>query len=1031
LWRARRIPALNAPYIDTPSPHDKLYPRRWDGFLPLPTALSGPIFTMKRVAETVRSRTRRGSYDVLAIWLVACLISLSHCTSANAQGNANLLGEARLVLTKDPPPPPAEQRPRVALLLIDCSFSMHEGVLDRAVGAGNPQRWAEVRKGLRQTLEELQKASPGIDVRLRFFADELDCLEPAQAKLFQPSDVDILMNRVPLHPPEKGSTALFEATVNCVRELRRENADRKFEWWIFGVFSDGKDGVDETRRKRPSNVKQPARDAELTGMQADGAAEPLVWTVGPDAAKAASQRGYGPARVLQIGDSIPVPPKPPVHFTLALASGQSPGWEIDKPAKSGRYTMAISIDGEVPENLVVVPEIEGQSPFKLLTEKLEFSKGKALSLDVDLPQDVDRSKGAAVNFAFRASNPANSDAVVGGKPKLTITFRADRILPPDEWTLIHEPTEKRGKKTRFVANPGLAKSPRWVFTGPNGAVEHEDGLDVSRAFSVAGRWQCEFTCFSESGVKQDPKDAGSIEIIDSAFTIDPPKASVALGEGAAFTIKRAAGATSPATYTCRVDDKLVTIEADGRTVKVAPENLDQVGRHTLSIVAKSQIGDFEWRNEAAIFVKATPRIGIIPTDFVEGRTAIPVTIQVAGDVGDAVIVSANGAVIDEYPVVYPSGDVQIAQIDAKIPTVEIKRPQVEVEVRPKNEKACPEARAILRGRAADIRAAMKSPVSGSPVTSKGGRELTIEPTGDHVSDVGDVEFLIAFTAPGEKPTGEGLKASKADQWTVAIPAISRLGPADVFAKPTLGRLRQDIFPEGKDWTRIGSLEIKPDPEWIKFILSAALIGLVTWLLWEFVRKNDGRTWTIETSFTDPKSPTNPMDGASIGLRKSRKRASNLPASTTSFTPYAGWSWLPAFSGGKNAVVPLWLFADRNADNPRAQWLTQAAALNPNHPVKITSENPEDPFLQLPDSTIGWCDAMSPYDPVQQGSSVGYSRTWKLTVPSSRESEGGSMWVRVKRRPLKQPNELLAFGIFVALAFAAVLYLLKHFHCVSL
>ncbi len=105
-----------------------------------------------------------------SVWLAVAIatVGFGHPVQTGTAAEPEPLGEVRLTLTKQPPPPPAERRPRVALFLIDCSSSMREGINGKTPGPGNPQRWAEVRRGLEQVLRELYAASEGIEVRIRF-----------------------------------------------------------------------------------------------------------------------------------------------------------------------------------------------------------------------------------------------------------------------------------------------------------------------------------------------------------------------------------------------------------------------------------------------------------------------------------------------------------------------------------------------------------------------------------------------------------------------------------------------------------------------------------------------------------------------------------------------------------------------------------------------------------------------------------------------------------------------------------------------
>lgn len=934
------------------------------------------------------------------------------------------LGEVRLSLVKQPPPPPEKQGPRLAMFLIDCSCSMHSGIKAADAGPGNPRRWDEVRKGLRLVLEQLQQASPGIEARLRFFATELDCLPEARGRLNVPSDIDALMHNVPLAPPEKGVTALWDSAVKCIKQLRQQNRASPFDYWIFGVFGDG-----ENSPSGGTMVSDRDRDAELAGMQAEGAKPPLVFIVGPEAAAAAERGKFGPMVVVDIGRLLPEPPKKPKdRYTLALAEGQPPGMYLDVPVKPGKHSLSVVVSG-APDPFTLKTAASGNPPCTISPSTLRVTGGTPASLELDFGKNVDAASTSSVRLEF-AAEPAKPDSVdVGGTTSVTFTFKADGTLPSEKWMLVHDPAVRRGGRASFTAIPGVATSQQWVFRGPNGVTEVENVREnqpvVSHAFSVPGTWQCEFTCVSEAGDKRSRK-ADPIECVDADFTVDPAEASVGLGEEVAFTIKPASDAT--ATYACFLDAVPLATAGDGTKAVVPKGELDQSGRHVLAVVARSKLGGFEWRHEVPIKVIAKPQIGVIPTDFIEGRVDIPFTITVAGDVGESVDVLANGKHIDKYPVVY-ADDESKTSIEARIPAADITAPQVAVEVRPAKEGSCKPGTATLKGRSAILHAALKRPLPGAQVSEKGGTAIVLEPEGDHAGDVGDVQFDVAFAAPGATPeSGSSLAASKTGKWTIAMPPSSRLGLVDVYAKPQGGRLRPEVFPEGKDWEKIGSFRVVAAPRPVAYALSiAGLLGTLG-LLWAFLSGNEGRTWRLETSFTDPKSPTNDMDGGFIPVGKKKKRPSSLTADA-GFVPYQGWNWWPRFFGGKHAAIPMWLIADRNADDPRAAWLTQATLKSPNHVIKVIGESPDDPFLQLPTSDWGWIDPTSPYDPVHAGRET-FSRTWKLTMPTTSTRAGGSLWLRMRQRPLGHPNELWIFWGAAACALALAIYLLKHFHIFS-
>jgi hypothetical protein len=983
------------------------------------------------------------AFFATAILAVACTAGPDSAIADDAQ----TLGEVRLTLTRQPPPPPAEQGPRVALLLIDCSYSMAE----RDSGSfGGVQRWDALRTGLEQTLQQLQAVSPGVEVQLRFFADRLDCRPPASAKLQTPADVDLLMEQaVPKSPPQNGTTALYESTVACVEEMRRENKQRKFEWWIFGVFSDGANGVDPRRRAEPKTTVQ-ERNAQLSDMIKEGAAEPVVWTVGPEAQKAAKTGEYGQARILELGKSIPAPPPQPIRYKLELANAQEPGIQLDRAAKAGNHQFTVKVEGgeSVGTGLIITPRFVRSSPFRLLTNEFAVAAGSSASVELELPANINRDKNTAATLDFIARPSPKSDTIsIDGAPQVTFSFTADSILPQDQWTLDHAPAERKGAKTQFAANPGKAESPQWIFTGPNGAAERKDGLVVSHAFSIAGTWTCEFTCADASDPKKrlPPKKAAPIEIIDAAFSIEPSDQEVDGKDAVTFRIVPEPGATSAAEYKWLFDAKdasaIGSLGIDGKTLTLPPNSIGQIGRHTIAAIARSRVGDFDWRNETAVFLKASPSVGIILNEFAEGQDTVLVPIKATGEIGGAVTVFANGEKIADYPIMYSKPGVQVEQVEAKIPTADIKKPELVITVRPKKEGACPEATATLKGRAADVHAKLKSPASGSKVSLKGGRQIVLEPAGDNADDVGDIDFEVALVGEDEAPKDSGLLADEANRWTVAIPRRPHLGKTVIYAKPVGGHLRPDLFPREDDgWKKIGMLEIVPDAKWVPFLLS--LLGILAFLYftWTAIEGNEARYWEIQTALRKPKPNDDGerYDGSVSLLRLQSGEDSTELSGESALKPYKGWpygNWWPRmpqdfFSPfgsleGKTTAVYLWQLAT----GTHKKWLHKAVSRDPNREIVINGKMKRDPFENLPDvqdgDVVGW-KKENPFDEWPAGDAF-YSKTYRLSL-SGKDEE--SLWIRMRQPKKHFFWEHYAFAALVLAAAFAVYQLLRLFNCIS-
>jgi hypothetical protein len=994
-----------------------------------------------RFFRRIVTEPRCGRFTASSAGAILLAVSMAAAFGATAD-DTQTLGEVRLALTKLPDPPPAEQRPRVAVFLIDCSSSMRDGINGPNPGRNNPQRWSEVRNGLTDVLKQLLAKSPGIEVRLRFFGTFLDCLGQGQvtAKLTEPSDIDVLMAKVPLEVPNKtecATTALYESTVKCVEQLRQENRQRNFEWWILGVFSDGRNMPDDDRRPKASTTLREQSD-QLNAMVAEGAAKPVVWTVGPEAAKAAKENVYGPSEVKKIGEDFPLPPQKTAYYRLELAKQQNPGIQIDHAAKAGRHKLLVSIAGDIPAgtDVVVKPQLGAASPFRILANEVAVRPGSPAAIELELAQDVDRAKGASANFIFCAA-PGKSDAPISieGEPQVAFAFPADRTLPPDQWNLVHEDAERKGVKTLFAATPGQCTAPQWTFKGPNGVVERETGLVVSHAFSTAGTWNCEFSCTSESGDKPT-KQAAPIEIVDADFSLKPPQASIGFDETASFTIVPAAGATSAVTYTCYLDGEQISTDSDGKTITLPPGNIGQIGRHTLAVIARSRLGEFDWRSEAAISVKASPRISIMPTNFVEGQDSVPITIQAAGDIGEAVVVLVNDKVVHEkLDVIYPSAD-QFTQLDTKIPVADLVQAALDIVVRPRKKDACLEARATVIGRPAALHAEMASPRSGEKLSARGGRRIVLKPAGDNVDDVGDINFQVALAPPNEAPQENNLIANEANRWTVAMPRQKQLGKMDVYARPVGGNLRPELFGE-KPWKNLGEIEVEPAADWIPFLLWTLAILALLYTLYTALSGNEASRSRLEISVEEPVGQGNAQFVRSIDIQRSATCGDDRLSAHEKPTDYPGWSlwnWLPRLPEDwirpftlpdKVASVYMWQLAQAVGED----WLYDKVAHNPNWQIEIAYPAM---LSKLPHQSVNgqpWLNYRTANSFDDNVTGFSYSSTYKLT-PQPEVDKSQAVWVRV-RQPIHRQREHWVLIILALASLAALILLAKHFHCFPL
>jgi len=418
----------------------------------------------------------------------------------------------------------------------------------------------------------------------------------------------------------------------------------------------------------------------------------------------------------------------------------------------------------------------------------------------------------------------------------------------------------------------------------------------------------------------------------------------------------------------------------------------------------------------------------MPGEFVEGNEYVPVTIQASGEIGGAVTVFANGKRVDEFPLNL-SSDVTVDQVVARIPIADLTTPNLDIVVQPKLQGACPEATATLKGRAADFRAKMKSPKPGEKVSAKGGRQIVLDPSGDSLGSLGDAEFLVALTPKGDPPSGDkldDLMANEANRWTVAMPRQT-VGEKEVWAKPSGGRLRSDLFPEGKDWQKLGSLEIVPEAQWIPFLLSLLGILGALYFAWTALWGNHPRHWVVQTSVRDPGRQ---QKGFVDAIRlKSRYSPRSSRGGKAAFLPYGGWplgNWSPRLPSdplrwfelpSKNTTIYLWQLAQRHKSE---KWLQRAVAEHPNKAILVEGAISPWPFKGLPNNRgrEPWTDDKVEHH-IPGENETEYSETHRLT--SLRDQR--SLWIRVKQpRNRRMGWEHWAFVLLVVAALVAVAYL---------
>lgn len=758
-----------------------------------------------------------GQSPARGAWLWVCLAAVALACSGDSGRADDSLGTIRLRLEKvGQENVKADTAPRLAVLLVDCSGSMTNTI--EAEGRGQ-KRFQAVLEGLRKCLGTLAEESPGIEVRVRFFATALDCREQVSGRLTDASAVDAMMSRIPrdFYKTGDGSgTSLYQSTCMVIDQLLEEHRKRRFGWMLFGIFSDGKD---ESSRL-PFNAA--LNDQRLVAFQKAGRDTgsefaTVVWTVGPEAKRAAASKAYGPTTIEEIAGAIPKPPPPRTRYSLVPAADQPTEISFKRLATHGRATLDLEVSGEkeVVSELVAEFGAAAGASHRLTTRKADgFDRG-AVAIALELPQDVDVAKGVATTLAINASAADDAAALIEGHPSFHFAFLGTKTLPRGQWKDSVRTPVRKGTPAACSINPGDVSEPMWTFTGPDGQAIQEKGLAVEAILPSAGRWKVSFQGIADTG---DPVfgELGTVQVVDADFTIDPPRVEVQAGDEATVRLVPAVDAPD-AKYSVSVDGEPVA--ATYPSVSIPGDRLTTLGRHVVSVTAKSAVGGFEWTHDAMIDVQVAPRIEILSADYREGAKEAVASVYVAGELGDAIFVRVDDREPFRVPVFREKrqGKDKFDKIEVPIPVSSIGR-TFNLEIAAAKEDACIPAKARVEGRPADIQGRLKSPLDGAGVSTAEIPALAIEPVGADVAVVGDVSFVIGFRAGGDdEPVVDGPTATRSTNWQVSLPPDLTPGPLDVFARPEGGLLRPEVFPEGKEWRKIGTLHIAPPNPWIAVV----------------------------------------------------------------------------------------------------------------------------------------------------------------------------------------------------------------------
>lgn len=954
-------------------------------------------------------------------WLIVIGASSGIVRSPASAAPAEQLGEVNLVLRQtDAGGIEPSNKPRLAVLLIDCSESMTWGIKkvnnqNQTARPGNPPRWEDMKTGLRSTLEQLLDASKGIEVQIRFFSNALDQFPGITTTLDGPASIAKIMKELEEKVHPTGKTVLYDATTKVAREISRAHKTKQYEWILFGIFSDGQD---DKSREFDENDRNKAIDT----LKSEAQFENLVFTVGPEA-----NGDYGDAIKQPIGGRIPLPRERPPSYVLELAPGQAAYIEAKKPATAGAtYELGVSLadDKKALANggMKVTAKLSGTSALLLKSQELVMDGVATATLKLDVRAGADVGKGVSAVIDFAPEPDDKRPFLCSGTAQVRLAFAADETLPNTQWHIRIPAAVKRGDPTSLWIDPGKASRFTWKFKSPGGRVEPPYVAELKqfeRKFDEAGTWGVEYSCVSQSG-KTIPtaNPLPSIEVVDADFRLEPREVTVDREQATTVAIVPNPEARTRASYKAVLDEQQLVVS--GTTVAIPGTMLAEAGRHYLSVTATVVAGGNTFSfgpHTATIKVKPGVRIVRVKRGDAKLKPDDPQTTT------ESIPPGSESA--------FQLMDVDLTRVDSIEWTYELPHAGEQTQRGPEDLiRLVPQACGTLKIRAV---ASMKNgqslvsreehfdvggiPPSATPKLSKnvvtiGTKSVELNPGLKGTFKTARVWFVPRGAAADAQPEWEQTFDQDPGTLHIDLPK-SRLGEGrheyefHVSMKGYPGCMQED-------WTLGAPLVLKlvPRPKYELWLLSVlALLGL-GWLLFKWLWGNDPLRWWIDFSFTDPGPPT-AEDPGNYRLDVGEP----TPASAGRRTSYRGWS-----RKRKEAFVPLWLFAER-ADSDDGSWLNDPRWADLTVKIVNAWKNP----FELGGLGVSWKSERR-YAHLESAEPI--SLTLWLQPPWDGAGTPPAMWMRM-RCPRGGDPWLWIFWTYVAGSVAAAIALLPYFGLISL
>ncbi len=712
---------------------------------------------------------------------------------------------------------------RLAVLVVDRSNSMQKQPNGDLLASGKESRWQIVDKEVERILDELVKASPGIELRIYFFDEDVDCLKPLYGVLNNATDADNIFAQFPHEPSREGNaTKLYEAITSACKRTLLDCKQAPPEWLFFALFSDGDDNASASEFKdnwlgEMNRVKQTISRTEV-----------FVVPVGQEADKMLAAGVFGP--MSKLGAKIPKPPPPRNAYRLqslpgsnAIATGILAAAKVDYS-----IDVRVNFDKVDANDLQLLKDayklqFAMTPPFDLKGSPLPVNGG-VVSMQVQqagLARAVAAGAIAGLSITVPPAAPNDATPILRcDSLERKYSFRP-AVRPPNAaaWKIEAPKFIRINGSADFIVDLPPDLKVVWSFVDGAGAKEDMEGSAVSTVCKVAGKLIASVQATSKDGKSEQRPAAATVEVIDSRFTITGPS-TAKIGESIVFTAEPVG--PSLAKYEWSVNgDKEAGKAIDDRSYSVP---FNSVGDVNINCTAKSVVGDFEWNESKAAKVEIAPKISIISPDLIiEGESSYSITCKIYGI--DGKVTLKCGVFSVSKDVVYLSPSFKIGDLTFDVPAEVVKRAiqgeKVDVQV---SSGAITESRPIPVQRA-NIKASLISPLPGSSLSF--GQEETLQfaisradllengqPNTDLIADSLKVEVIDASSTVLFK---DSVHIEGAFKLKVKPVLGQHTGPITVKAEIMGARL---LLP--RPMTEIGTLEISEPTDFIELQLTALL-----------------------------------------------------------------------------------------------------------------------------------------------------------------------------------------------------------------